>query len=49
MNRTSESALNELAGGRLIPTSGKLVNLAGVLEWAARHQRAADLEREVAA
>ena len=46
MNRTSESALNERAGGRLIPTSG---NLAGVLEWAARHQRAADLERDVAA
>jgi hypothetical protein len=45
MNRTSESALNELAGG-LIPTSG---NVADVLEWAARHQRAADLERDVAA
>ncbi len=41
--------LDAFATGSLIPTTGSLANLAGVLVSAARHQKIADAERQVAA
>ena len=40
--------LDAFATGSLVPTTGALANLAGVLVWASRHQKIADVERRAA-